>query len=63
MINNSYPLVLKFRELPIFTNSSLPRRRESRDVKRFWIPAFAGMTFSEVAFKLKILDFYHSPPR
>jgi len=23
-------------------------RRESRDVKRFWIPAFAGMTFLEV---------------
>jgi hypothetical protein len=24
-------------------------RREARDVKRFWIPAFAGMTFLEVA--------------
>jgi hypothetical protein len=27
---------------------SLPRRRESGDIKGFWIPAFAGMTFLEV---------------
>jgi hypothetical protein len=31
---------------------SLPRRRESSDVKGFWIPAFAGMTFLEVALKV-----------
>jgi len=36
------------REPLITTNLSLPRRRESRDAKRFWIPAFAGMTFLEV---------------
>jgi len=29
---------------------SLPRRRESSEFKGFWIPAFAGMTFLEVAF-------------
>ena len=28
-------------------------RRESSDVKGFWIPAFAGMTFLEVALKIK----------
>jgi hypothetical protein len=27
-------------------------RRESSDVKRFWIPAFAGMTFLEVALRM-----------
>ena len=31
-------------------NLSLPRRRESSKYKRFWIPAFAGMTFLEVAY-------------
>ena len=34
-------------------NLSLPRRRESSNVKSFWIPAFAGMTFLEVALNLK----------
>ena len=27
---------------------------ESSDVKSFWIPAFAGMTFLEVALKLNL---------
>jgi hypothetical protein len=36
---------------------SLPRRRESSDVKSFWIPVFTGMTFLEVAHTL-ILFFY-----
>ena len=40
------------RELLIIINLSLPRRRESSDVKSFWIPAFAGMTFLEVAMNL-----------
>jgi len=31
---------------------SLPRRREASDVKGFWIPAFAGMTFLEVALRM-----------
>jgi hypothetical protein len=38
------------REPLIIINLSLPRKRESSDVKHFWIPAFAGMTFLEVAF-------------
>jgi len=37
------------REPLIIINLSLPRRRESSDVKGFWISAFAGMTFLEVA--------------
>jgi len=36
------------REPLIIIDLSLPRRRESSDVKGFWIPAFAGMTFLEV---------------
>jgi hypothetical protein len=44
LIEHSYFL----REPPIVINSSLPRRRESRAVETFWIPAFAGMTFLEV---------------
>ena len=32
----------------IITNLSLPRRRESSDIKGFWIPVFTGMTFLEV---------------
>jgi hypothetical protein len=36
-----------YREPLIIINSSLPRRRESSDVKIFWIPAFAGMTLLE----------------
>jgi hypothetical protein len=28
-------------------------RPESSDIKGFWIPAFAGMTFLEVALRLK----------
>jgi hypothetical protein len=36
----------------IIINLSLPRRRESSDVKSFWIPAFAGMTFLEVALSM-----------
>jgi len=39
------------REPLIIINLSLPRRRESSDVKSFWIPAFAGMTFLEVALR------------
>ena len=41
------------REPLIIINLSLPRRRESSDVKSFWIPAFAGMTFLEVALNYK----------
>jgi hypothetical protein len=41
--------LLEIREPLIIINLSLPRRRESSDVKGFWIPAFAGMTFLEVA--------------
>ena len=29
-------------------------RRESSVVKGFWIPAFAGMTFLEVAFRIAL---------
>jgi len=42
------------REPLIMINLSLPRRRESSDVKNFWIPAFAGMTFLEVALNFEI---------
>jgi len=41
--------VEKLREPLIISNLSLPRRRESSNVKSLWIPAFAGMTFLEVA--------------
>jgi hypothetical protein len=37
--SNNYPFVT-------------PRRRESSDIKSFWIPAFAGRTFLEVAIKV-----------
>ncbi len=37
------------REPLIIINLLLPQMRESSDVKSFWIPAFAGMTFLEVA--------------
>jgi hypothetical protein len=33
----------------IIINQSLLRSIESSDIKSFWIPAFAGMTFLEVA--------------
>jgi len=39
------------REPLIIINLSLPRRPESSDIKGFWIPAFAGMTFLEVALR------------
>jgi len=39
------------REPLIIINLSLPRRRESSKYKRFWIPAFAVMTFLEVALR------------
>jgi hypothetical protein len=42
-------IVNDLREPLIIKDSSLPRRRESSDFKHFWIPAFAGMTFLEVA--------------
>jgi hypothetical protein len=42
----------------IITNLSLPRRRESSIVKGFWIPAFAGMTFLEVALSLLKIDLW-----
>jgi hypothetical protein len=41
------------REPLIIINLSLPRRRESSDVKGFWIPVSTGMTFLEVALILK----------
>jgi hypothetical protein len=40
----------------IIPNSSLPRRRESSYVESLWIPAFAGMTFLEVALNLTDTD-------
>ena len=49
------------REPLIIINLSLPRRRESSDVKSFWIPAFAGMTFLEVA--ISIIKGQASPNR
>ena len=36
-------------------------RRESSDVKSFWIPAFAGMTFLEVA--IRITPHLNPPPQ
>ncbi len=32
-------------------NLPFPQRRRSSEVKSFWIPAFAGMTFLEVALR------------
>jgi hypothetical protein len=52
----------KLMEPLLISDSSLPHRRESSNVKSFWIPAFAGMTFLEVAlnmfkvFFLKVLN-------
>jgi hypothetical protein len=43
------------REPLIIINSSLPQKRESSDVRNFWIPAFAGMTFLEVALNWSML--------
>ena len=40
--------LVNIREPLIIINLSLPRRRESRDVKGFWIPVFTGRTFLEV---------------
>ena len=40
----------------IVPNLSLPRRRESSNVKNLWIPAFAGITFLEVA--INLIDSY-----
>jgi hypothetical protein len=34
-------------------------RREPSDVKSFWIPAFAGMTFLEGALPLSFYNFRH----
>jgi hypothetical protein len=54
-LSNSTPSrdeVFNFRDPLIIPNSSLPRRRESSYVKNLWIPAFAGMTFLEVAFNV-----------
>jgi hypothetical protein len=45
----SYNEPYEIRKPLIIINLSLPRRRESSDVKGFWIPAFAGMTFLEAA--------------
>jgi hypothetical protein len=46
--------IIDIREPLIITNLSLPRRRESSDFKRFWIPAFAGMTLLEAAINYRI---------
>src|SRR5512139_2225915 len=43
------------REPLIIINLSLPRKRESSGFKRFWIPAFAGMTLLEVARSISTL--------
>ncbi len=40
------------REPLIIINLFLLQMRESNDVKSLWIPAFAGMTFLEVAIRL-----------
>jgi hypothetical protein len=37
----------ELREPLIIINSLLPQKRESSDVRNFWIPAFAGITFLE----------------
>ena len=39
----------EIREALIIINRSLSHTRESSDLKTFWIPAFAGMTFLEGA--------------
>ena len=36
----------------IIINSSILQKLESSDVKNFWIPAFAGMTFLEKVLSL-----------
>jgi len=40
------------RVLLIITSLSIPRRRQASVVRDFWIPAFAGMTFLEVALNI-----------
>jgi hypothetical protein len=45
--------VYEFREHLIIITLSLPRRRETSDVKGFWIPVFTGMTFLEVALRMR----------
>ena len=39
----------------LLRGASLPRRRESSDVKGFWIPVFTGMTFLEAPFSMRFL--------
>jgi hypothetical protein len=43
----------ELKEPLIIPNLSLPCRRESSNVKNLWIPAFAGMTFLEVALRIE----------
>jgi hypothetical protein len=47
-LDGTHPLLLENsgRMLKNLRLSSLPRRRESRRLITYWIPAFAGMTFS-----------------
>jgi len=50
--DSGWTATVKLREPLIIINLSLPRRPESSDIKGFWIPAFAGMTFLEVALSI-----------
>jgi len=52
--------IFVYREPLIISNSSLPRRRESSYVMSLWIPAFAGMTFLEVAYILYSLTCFYA---
>ena len=48
-MQNSQLKTYNLREPLIIINLLLLQMGESSDVKSFWIPAFAGMTFLEVA--------------
>jgi hypothetical protein len=54
-------LVLFLWEPLIIPNSSLPRRRESSYLESLWIPAFAGMTFLELALCFSQIFSHYSP--
>jgi len=51
---------IKLKGASINLDSLLPHRQESGNVKSFWIPAFAGMTFLEEALRLKASNDRHS---
>ncbi|MBW2119331.1 MAG: hypothetical protein JRH09_15610, partial [Deltaproteobacteria bacterium] len=45
--------LIKVRKHPF---SSFPRKRESRKIKHFWTPAFAGVTALETFYECIIID-------